>query len=176
MFAERLLSQLPEFLRKRLPEYMIPSNFVVLDEFPLTTNGKLDRQALPAPEGHRAELSEAFISPTTPVEEVLAEIWADVLELDHIGINDNFFDIGGHSLLAMMVISRVRETLEIEPPLRTMFESPTVAKFAAAILRDEDERAGVEMKAQLLLKLSQLSDDEVEAMLDEENLLVEGIK
>ncbi|MGB8507277.1 MAG: amino acid adenylation domain-containing protein [Pyrinomonadaceae bacterium] len=176
MFAERLLSQLPEFLRKRLPEYMIPSNFVVLDEFPLTTNGKLDRQALPAPEGHRAELSEAFISPTTPVEEVLAEIWADVLELDHIGINDNFFDIGGHSLLAMMVISRVRETLEIEPPLRTMFESPTVAKFAAAILQDEDERAGVEMKAQLLLKLSQLSDDEVEAMLDEENLLVEGIK
>ena len=146
----------------------------MLDEFPLTANGKVDRKALPAPEGQRAGMDVAFVSPTTPVEEVVAEIWAEVLEIDHVGMQDNFFSLGGHSLLAMMVISRVRETLEVYPPLRTMFESPTVAKFAAALLAAEGE--AVETRARLLLKLSSLSEDEVEAMLDEESILLEGTK
>ncbi|MFB3092706.1 MAG: condensation domain-containing protein, partial [Dehalococcoidia bacterium] len=127
------LSDLRGFLKEKLPEYMLPSVFVMLDALPLTLQGKVDRLALPAPDWARPELEESFVAPRTPVEEVLAGIWADVLRLERVGIHDNFFELGGHSLLAMQVISRVRSAFQVESPLRSLFESPTVAGLAERI-------------------------------------------
>ena len=105
---------------------MVPSAFVFLDSLPLTPNGKLDRKALPAPDQSRPELDDTFAAPRTPVEEILANIWAEVLKLDKVGIHDNFFQLGGHSLLATQVVSRVRDAFKLDLPLRTLFEAPTI--------------------------------------------------
>src|SRR5262249_13934992 len=99
----------------------------------LTPNGKLDYRALPAPEWGRAELAGAFVAPRTPVEEKVAEIWAQVLGLEQVGIHDNFFALGGHSLSATQVISRVRTAFQVEVSLRGVFEQPTIAEFAVLI-------------------------------------------
>ncbi|HEX8472817.1 MAG TPA: non-ribosomal peptide synthase/polyketide synthase [Pyrinomonadaceae bacterium] len=116
-----------------LPAYMIPSAFVFVDEFPLTANGKLDRRALPPPEASGDETTEEFVAPRTPVEEALAQIWADVLYVERVGVHSNFFDLGGHSLLATKLISRVCEAFQVELPLRALFESPTLASFAERV-------------------------------------------
>ena len=121
------------FLQNKLPDYMVPSAFVFLDSLPLTPNGKLDRKSLPAPDHSRPEPDDTFAAPRTPVEEILANIWAEVLKLDKVGIHDNFFHLGGHSLLATQVISRIRDAVKIELPLRTLFESPTIQGLAQKI-------------------------------------------
>ncbi len=118
-------------LRQSLPEYMVPSAFVALDARPLTSNGKLDRKALPAPELASAE--ERYVAPRTPVEEVLAGIWTEVLRLERVGVTDNFFELGGHSLLATRVISRIRAVFGVELPLRALFEGPTIAEMAVRV-------------------------------------------
>jgi amino acid adenylation domain-containing protein len=136
-------SEFRSYLSKALPSAMAPSALVFLDELPLTPNGKVDRRALPAPDPTRPELEGAFVAPRNPVEEVLAGIWADVLKLERVGIHDNFFDLGGHSLLATQVISQIRETFSVKLPLRSLFESPTVAGLAECIevvLRTADKR------------------------------------
>jgi 2-polyprenyl-3-methyl-5-hydroxy-6-metoxy-1,4-benzoquinol methylase/acyl carrier protein len=173
VFTDRLVSQLPGFLNEQLPEYMVPSVFVLLDELPLTPNGKVDRRALPPPERIRQTTEETITKAGSAVEQVLADVWAEVLDLDHVNIQDNFFELGGHSLLAMMVISRVREVLQVELPLRSMFEAPTVAGFAELVLLDLDERAGIERRAQILVELSELSENEVQSILAEKVLLAE---
>jgi amino acid adenylation domain-containing protein len=122
---------LREHLRESLPEYMVPSAFVFLDALPLTPNGKLDRKALPAPE--LAPADDRYVAPRTPVEEVLAGIWAEVLRLERVGANDNFFELGGHSLLVTRVVSRVRELFGVEVPLRALFEGPTVAELSGRV-------------------------------------------
>ncbi|HEU0052543.1 MAG TPA: amino acid adenylation domain-containing protein, partial [Longimicrobium sp.] len=122
-------------LRQGLPEYMLPSAFVALDRLPLTANGKVDRKALPAPEPASAE--DRYVAPRTPVEEVLAGIWAEVLRLERVGVEESFFDLGGHSLMATRVVSRVRAVFAVELPLRALFEGPTVAELA---LRVEEMR------------------------------------
>ncbi|HKH46874.1 MAG TPA: amino acid adenylation domain-containing protein [Thermoanaerobaculia bacterium] len=122
---------LAAWLRERLPDYMIPAAFVVLDTLPLTANGKLDRRALPAPE--RGTSEEESAAPSDPVEGLIAGIWAQVLELDRVGLRDDFFALGGHSLLATQVISRLRDLLQVEVPFRTLFEHPTVAELARMI-------------------------------------------
>jgi acyl carrier protein len=127
-------NELRGFLKQKLPEYMIPSVFIVLDALPLTPNGKVDRKALPAPDQNRPELEQAYQAPRTPMEDTLAEIWREVFKLERIGIHDNFFDLGGHSLLATQVVSRVRAAFQTEVSLRTLFEKPTVAELANAIL------------------------------------------
>jgi amino acid adenylation domain-containing protein len=124
------VAELREHLSARLPEYMVPSALVVLDEFPLTHNGKVDRRALPAPEG--ADAAE-HVAPRTPTEEVLAGIWADVLRRERVGATDDFFALGGHSLMATRVIARAREAFGVEVPLRTIFEAPTVAALGARV-------------------------------------------
>jgi hypothetical protein len=158
---------LRSFLKEKLPDYMLPSAFVFLDTLPLTPNGKVDREALPAPDQTRPYLEKAFVAAGTPVEKVLAKIWGDVLKLERVGVHDNFFELGGHSLLATQVMSRIHGALQVESPLRTLFEKPTVAGLATAMLQDSDQRARAERRAQLFLKVNQLSDDQVERMLDE---------
>jgi acyl-coenzyme A synthetase/AMP-(fatty) acid ligase/acyl carrier protein len=127
------VTELRRSLGEILPEYMIPSAFVMLDALPLTSSGKIDRRALPVPDRTRPELESAFVTPRTPIEEVLAGIWEDVLGLERIGVHDNFFELGGHSLVATRVISRVRAAFRMELPLRSLFEAPTVADLAERI-------------------------------------------
>ena len=117
------------YLKQQVPDYMVPQAVVIVPKIPLNANGKIDRQALPEPEQAQ---QKTYVAPRTATERTIAEIWAEVLrrEKDMIGIDDNFFDLGGHSLLATQVISRVRRALNIELPLRTLFESPTIASLA----------------------------------------------
>jgi amino acid adenylation domain-containing protein len=152
--------ELLPILRSRLPEHMIPGHFVFLRALPLTVNGKLDRRALPAPEGARPALARAYVAPRTALERVLAGAWEEALGVDRVGIEDGFFDLGGHSLLATQIISWVRETFEAEVPLRELFERPTVAALAVALKAVSPD---AERTAELLLELSELSDEEVAA-------------
>lgn len=158
-------SKIRSFLKEKLPEYMVPTAFVVMDSLPLTLNGKINRRALPEPDYTRPDLGKAFTPPSTPLEKVLADIFAEVLELDQVGIHDNFFELGGHSLLATQVISRIREIFEIDLPLRSLFEEPTIAHTATVMLQNLSERKKIERSAKLMLLLSDLSDEEVESML-----------
>lgn len=124
--------ELRRFLLENLPEYMTPAAFVLLKSLPLTRNGKIDRQALPAPE-ESTESEKAFVAPSTPTEEALAGIWREVLGVKRVGVHDNFFRLGGHSLLLTRVISRVRAAFDVELPLRSLFEEPTIAGLAQTI-------------------------------------------
>jgi amino acid adenylation domain-containing protein len=127
------ISELRDFLKDKLPDYMVPSAFVVLDALPLTPNGKLDRLALPAPSLARPELDTNFVAPRNALEVQLVEIWVEVLGVTRVGVHDDFFELGGHSLLATRVVSRVRGALRVELPLRYLFETPTVAGLAERI-------------------------------------------
>ena len=143
--ARQFGPQLRSFLKARLPEHMVPASFVILDELPLLPNGKIDRRALPAPEAVRPDLPHAFVAPRTPVERSLAGVWSDLLGLPQVGIHDNFFDLGGHSLLTTQLISRVRELFQVELPLRQVFQHPTIAALAVAIEQTQNNSAPSEM-------------------------------
>src|SRR5207249_4865554 len=120
-------------LAEHLPDYMVPSAFVFLDTLPLLPNGKVDRQGLPEPDNARPNVETQFVVPETAVEQTLAKIWAEVLNVDQVGIHDNFLELGGHSLAATRIISRVTEQFQVEFPLRLLFQSPTVAEMATVI-------------------------------------------
>lgn len=126
-------SELNLALRKRLPDHMIPTAFVVLGEMPLTTAGKTDRRALPEPELSRPDLEHVYVAPSTQVEKVLADIWAQVLGLQQVGIHDSFFDLGGHSLAATQVMARLQDAFRVELPFLTIFERTTIASLAEAV-------------------------------------------
>jgi acyl carrier protein len=143
------VSELRGFLQARLPEQMIPSSFVTLSELPLTPSGKVDRLALPAPEPRTA--LDPMVQPRTPVEEAVAEIWADLLKQERVGVHDNFFALGGHSLLAAQVVARLRVAFGLDIPLRALFETPTVAGLAERI----------DTTAQLLDEVASLTADQV---------------
>lgn len=171
--ASLSVTEMRAHLAARLPEYMIPSAFVVLKSMPLTPNGKVDRQALPAPELNTARERE-ISAPRTEIESLIVRMWAELLKVEPISIDDNFFELGGHSLLATQLISRVREEFKIELPLSSLFEHPTVAALATeisqiqtapglgaartitAIRRPEEE---------ILERLDELSADEVQKLL-----------
>ncbi len=158
-------NELRNHLREKLPEYMIPSIFMALAALPLTPNGKIDRKALPSPGTSRPEISSKFVAPRTPIEEALAGIWAKTLRLERVGIYDNFFDLGGHSLLATQVVSRIRETLMVELPLRAMFEAPTVADLSNLIVANEVSPGQTEKIARILKMVSGMSDQDAKELL-----------
>jgi acyl carrier protein len=144
---------LRSFLQDKLPEYMVPSAFVVLDTLPRTPNGKVNRRALPVPDQSRLRPDALYVAPRTPEEEMLAAIWAQLLNLPRVGAHDNFFALGGHSLLATRLIARVRDIFQVELPLRSVFETPTIAALA------------VRVEELLIEKIESLSEDELEALL-----------
>ncbi len=133
---------LRNWVKERLPEYMVPVAWVELARLPLSPNGKVDRKHLPAPEYERPELAGEYRGPRTPAEEVVAGIWAEVLKLERVGIDDQFFELGGHSLLATQVVSRIRQAFQVELPLRALFEAPTVAGLAERVEALQREQQG----------------------------------
>ncbi|WP_353931426.1 non-ribosomal peptide synthase/polyketide synthase [Okeanomitos corallinicola TIOX110] len=128
--VQKLVPQVREFIQQKLPNYMIPQAFVLLNSLPLTPNGKVDRRALPTPDTASRSLSGGCVSPRTPVEAQLVQIWSEVLGMETIGVKDNFFEIGGHSLLATQVISRINSAFSLNLSVQKMFEFPTVAEIA----------------------------------------------
>jgi amino acid adenylation domain-containing protein/thioester reductase-like protein len=137
------------FVAERLPEYMVPSAVVLLDALPLTTNGKVDRKALPAPDLSHAGGAD-FVAPRSAAESAVAEIWADVLKIAPIGVHDNFFALGGHSLLAGQVLARLREVFQDHVTIQMMFEQPTIAELVVAIA-EQTSAASADYLAQLYL-------------------------
>jgi amino acid adenylation domain-containing protein len=169
--AEVESGELRRYLKEKLPEYMVPSVFVNLAEIPLTTNGKIDRKALPAPDA--SPLAEAYLDPRNEIEETIAGILRETLELKRVGVHDDFFELGGHSLLATRVTSRLRERFQIDLSLRAIFERPTVAGLAAEITRLRSEHRG-QLEAELLAELDQLSEEEAAALLENLSLTERG--
>ncbi|MEG4032706.1 amino acid adenylation domain-containing protein [Microcoleus sp. S36b_A4] len=139
--ARKLVPQLQAYLAEKLPEYMVPSAFVVLESLPVTANGKVDRLALPAPEPIKLEWAGGYVAPQTSIEEVLVKIWVEVLGIKRVGIRDNFFELGGHSLLATQLVSRVRDAFGVELPLRRVFEAPTIAELSKIVESLKDKNA-----------------------------------
>ncbi|MBD0389119.1 MAG: methyltransferase domain-containing protein, partial [Nostoc sp. C3-bin3] len=151
--ARKLVPQLQTYIAKKLPEYMMPSAFVILESLPLTANGKINRRALRGfYDANQPQLSENYIAPRTPVEEVLMKIFAEVLGLKRVGIYDNFFELGGHSLLATQLVSRVRDTLRMELPLRSLFEAPTIAQISKVV--ESFKESNAQSQAPALVPLS----------------------
>jgi acyl carrier protein len=159
------VSVLRKALADALPDYMVPTAFVVLDAVPKTPGGKVDRRALPAPGRARPDLDQPLVAPRTPVEAALCALWRDVLGLDEVGIHDNFLDLGGHSLAVSQIVARVSETLHVDLPLRTVFETPTVAALAAAIADQLAQGLDRDTRERLLAELDGLSEAEAEQRL-----------
>ena len=158
---------LRDFLQQRLPGYMVPSAFVALESLPLNANGKVDRKALPAPEGALA-VSGAYMAPRNDTEQRLASLWGEVLRVERVGVHDNFFTLGGHSLLATQVISRLSAAFNVELPLQDFFEAPTVAELALNILRLTAQGDLTELES-MMAQLDQLDDAQVQQLLASES-------
>nr|WP_233098021.1 phosphopantetheine-binding protein [Dictyobacter vulcani] len=157
-------------LQAVLPDYMLPALFITLPELPLTANGKLDRRALPAPDKAASQGTREFVAPRDPVEEIVVDLWKEVLGLEAVSIYDNFFEIGGHSLLATQLLSHLRELLQLDIPLRDLFEKPVLADFAQHLqtFAVDDEAVDAEAAA-MLAEIEQLSEQEVEQYFLEHN-------
>jgi amino acid adenylation domain-containing protein len=140
-------AELRQRLKEKLPEYMVPNAFVIIKEFPLTPNGKIDRRALPSPATHGIGEESKYAAPRTDLERTLASIWQDVLHLEKVGINDNFFEAGGHSLLATKVVSRIRKILQVEVPLKGLFDNPDIAGLAEIIKKVKANSTGTRAPA-----------------------------
>jgi surfactin family lipopeptide synthetase C len=162
------VSVIRKALAAKLADYMMPSAFVFLDKLPLVGPGKVNLRALPDPGSARPHLETAYALPRTSIEEKIAKIWAQVLDLDQVGIHDLFFELGGDSLLASRVISRVIEVFLIEVPLRSLFETPTVADMAAVVERNLAKQAKPEAIDRVLAEVEGLSEAELKALLSEE--------
>jgi amino acid adenylation domain-containing protein len=152
---------LREFLRAKLPDYAIPASFVFLDALPLNISGKVDRRALPAPDWTRVDRAAMFVAPRTSVEAELARVWANLLNVERVGIYDNFFDLGGHSLLATQLVSRIRDAFQIELALKSFFETPTIANLAIVIAQQQAAQADQDQVAQWLAELEQMPDEQI---------------
>ena len=157
--------ELRNFVKERLPAYMIPATFMVLDQLPSTTSGKVDRRALPIPTAQQPLTDRDYVAPRTPIEQALADIWAALLGLPHVGVHDDFFEAGGHSLLITQLITRTNEAFQIALPIRAIFEQPTIAQLADLVVSQQLEQAEAETLAQLLAQIEDLPDDEAASWL-----------
>jgi hypothetical protein len=176
--------RLREFLEARLPAYMVPVHYVPLQELPLTPNGKVDRRALPRPEGLQQSPNRVRVTPGTPIEKRLMEIWSGLLGVQELGIHDNFFHLGGHSLLATQLISRIAKAFQVEMPVRTVFEAPTISELGGRVSKAQPKqfaeapiipkRIGRAKAMELLRRLDQLSETELEDLLQDPGLKQTG--
>jgi amino acid adenylation domain-containing protein/non-ribosomal peptide synthase protein (TIGR01720 family) len=158
-------TMLRRYLADSLPAHMIPSVFVSLEQLPLTASGKVDRRALPPPDMTANVTSTDYVAPRTPLEEVIAGIWRDVLAVERVGIHDNFLELGGHSLLAMRCVSAMRQLFRMEIPLRVMFESANLEELAQALKVYEDQPGKLEKIARVLQKVKGVSPEELQKQL-----------
>jgi len=169
VLTRQLVPQLRRDLQKRLPEYMVPTAFVLLEALPLSPNGKIDRRALPAPDQSRPELQESYVAPRNPVEEVVAQIWTEVFGFEAIGMHDNFLELGGHSLLATQIMTRLQDIFPVDLPMTYFFGAPTVAELSARLIKSGDEaQIDISEIARTLLQVNRLSDEQVTALLAEQ--------
>jgi amino acid adenylation domain-containing protein/non-ribosomal peptide synthase protein (TIGR01720 family) len=157
--------ELRNHLKKSLPEYMIPASFVMLEALPLTRNGKIDRRALAQLETPRTE--RVYVAPRTAVEEVVAGIWAEVLKLERVGVHDSFFDLGGHSLLSIQVLTRLHKTFHVDLPLRAIFEADTVAEISKRLVAMEAKPGQTEKIARIVQKIGSMSTEDKQRMLQQ---------
>jgi len=164
------VSSLRNFLSAKLPDYMIPSAFVKLDTIPLTATGsrKVDRRALPEPGNKRPDVDTLYVTPRTLAEEQVAKIWAEVLSLDLVGVHDNFLELGGHSLAATRMVSRVIKTFQVVIPLRSLLEAPTVAEMAAIIAERQAKKLSEEDLDRVLTELGSLSDEQAQQLVSDQ--------
>lgn len=158
---------LRHFLTQKLPDHMVPSAFVMLDALPLTPNGKVDRSALPPPELQRPKREIDHVAPRTPMEETLAKIWADVLKVESPSIHDDFFELGGDSLAASRIISRVIQTFQLELPLKALLEAPSVAQMAAVIDANHEKHATDGELARMLSEVEAMTEADAQRHYDE---------
>jgi hypothetical protein len=151
----KLNTTLPAYLKTKLPEYMVPVAYILMDHLPVTATGKVNRKALldSAPEKIEIDRNEASVAPRTPLEQQLLNIWSELLHVAAIGIHDNFFEIGGQSLLATRLMVCIRERIQPDFALQTVFEAPTIAALAETIVRQEIEKADSELLLQLFDQL-----------------------
>jgi len=164
-------SDIRRFIRQRLPEYMVPVSFVFMDAFPLTPNKKVDRKRLPMPEMSRLESEKQFVAPRNALEEVVTAIMSEILEVDPLSIHDNFFEPGGHSLLAARLLARVHETFNIDVSLRHFFGTPTVLGLVTELIGSPEKKTRPERIAKLVLEVNQLTNEQVSEMLLERGVL-----
>ena len=156
--TEPVVDDLRSALRRTLPEYMVPTAYVLLREFPLTSSGKVDRRALPAPGREERKEERGYLAPQTETERAIAGIWQELLGVRAVGSYDNFFDLGGHSLLATQLLTRLRRQFEVDLPLETPFEAPTLEGLAVAVLQWKADQADDELLAQMLTELEELPE------------------
>jgi amino acid adenylation domain-containing protein len=166
--------ELRAYLRGKVPDYMLPSAWISMLELPLNSNGKVDRKALPEPDAACAGQQQAYRAPRGPVERVVADVYAEILRVERVGIGDNFFDLGGHSLKATQLISRLQEVFQIDLPLRTIFEQPVLEQFCEALLAAPATREQIELTAEFLLSTAALSDIEADRYVQAEQFSAAG--
>ncbi len=152
-------NQLRYFLKRKLPSYMVPTELVLLDTFPLTPNGKVDRKTLDTRRVMEQATKPEFISPRTAIEATMCDIWSELLKIESVGVNSDFFELGGHSLLAAQLVTRIRDNFQVELPLVSIFEAPTAAELAAQVT--------LESATQTSSKIKNMAYDDVAALLDE---------
>jgi acyl carrier protein len=158
--------ELRSFLRTRLLEQMVPSAFVLLDEMPLTPNGKINRRALPAPDVSRPEIEQRYVAPRNNIEAALVELWQEVLDINQIGVSDNFFDLGGHSLKATSLLSKVRRIFRTELPLSVVFQATTVESLACALVEHEAKPGQTAKIAHVLQRIKSISSADLKDELE----------
>jgi len=162
------IGDLRQLLKTKLPSYMVPAAFEVIDEFPLTSSGKINRRALPEPQFNRATADVTLDLPSTPLEEMLLEAWREVLKVDQIGVNENFFDLGGHSLLAARLVSNIRGVLDVQLNMVDVFEAPTISSLAEMLYPRVARNESDAELTRLIEELAGLSEEEAQLRLERE--------
>ena len=166
--SQEPIADLRHALKAKLPSYMVPAAFEVIEEFPLLSSGKINRRALPEPQFNRPTTDATLDLPTTPLEEMLLGVWREVLKVDQIGINENFFDLGGHSLLAARLVSNIRSVLDVELNMVDVFEAPTISSLAEMLYPLVVQTESDTELARLIEELAALSDEEAQMLLQRE--------